>query len=182
MTVMESVLVHVFSALVIAVMLAICLRSRSRGTPASGRQVYRVHGAWFVFSALGGGLLVGVFALASTTALPEDRSTAVWCSVASAIFFIFFAIVMRSLRVTVDDRVVTTQNLFTERSVALRDVDRVGIVGLMVEVRLKEGPATRKRPRPLVFLAGFRGLNELIATIRARSGAPGIDAGGGLGG
>ena len=173
MTVIETILVPIFSALVIAVMLAICLRSRATAPDVSGRRQYRIHGAWFVFCALGGALVVGVFALASAMARPENRPTAAWCSVAAAIFFVFFALVLRSLRVTVDDRVVTTHNLFAERSVALSDVDQVTIVGLLVEVRLKADAATRKRPRPLVFLAGFRGLDELIATIRTRSSAPG---------
>jgi hypothetical protein len=173
MTVIETILVPVFSALVIAVMLAICLRSKASVHDVSGRRQYRIHGAWFVFCALGGALVVGVFALAGAMARPENRPTAVWCSVASTIFFVFFALVMRSLRVTVDDDAVTTHNLFAKRSVALRDVDHVNIVGLLVEVRLKADAAIGKCPRPLVFLAGFRGLDELIATIRARSSAPG---------
>ena len=173
MSLMENILVNVLAALAIAVMLGICLRSRPGAATGSGRQVYRIHGGWFVFSALGGALFVGIFALAGATGAPEGREGAVWLSVASVIAFLLFAQFLRTLSVTVDDETVTSHVLWIDQSVALRDIERVSIIGLVVELRLKAGAAAGQRPRALTFLAAFRGLNDLVATIRARAEAAG---------
>jgi hypothetical protein len=112
-------------------------------------------------------------------AQPEDRNSALWCSAGSAVFFVLFAVLMRSMRsmrVMVDDERVTVRNLVGERSVALREVESVAVVGMMVEVRRKQGPSEKKRKGPLLFLAAFRGLRELMATIRSRAGLPAASA------
>jgi hypothetical protein len=166
----EQMLTHILSAVVIAAMLALCMRSRPGGEAVMGRQTYRVHPGWFVFCALGGMFLVGIFAFASTTATAEDRPIASWCSALSATFFAFTALALRAASVTVDDDQVTSRTLFGERSVALGSVERVAVKGLAVELRLRVDPRTGKRPRALHFLAGFRGLGELLATIRSRAG------------
>jgi hypothetical protein len=171
-----QIFVPLLSALVIGGMLIICLRSGSSAAVPSGRREYRIHGAWFVFAAVGGAFLVGIFALASTMAQPEDRNSALWCSAGSAVFFVLFAVLMRSMRVMVDDERVTVRNLFGERSAALREVESVAVVGMMVEVRRKQGPSEKKRQGPLLFLAAFRGLRELMATIRSRAGLPAAPA------
>jgi hypothetical protein len=167
----QIVAVNVLSAAVILGMFALCMRSRPAGGAAAGPREYRVHGAWYVFSAVGGAFLVGIFAVASRLADPADKASAAWCSAASAAFFVLFTAFLRSLRVTLDGDRVTSRTFLGEKSVALRDVERVSVTGLVVEVRLRADPSTGKRPRPLTFLAGLRGLGELTETIRARSGA-----------
>jgi hypothetical protein len=170
MNVLEQSLTHLLSAAVIAGMLALCLRSRPASEAVAGRRVYRVHPGWFVFCALGGAFLVGIFAFAATTAVPEDRATAGWCSVVSAAFFVFAAFAFRTVSVTVDDDQVTARTLFGERTVALREVERVTVAGLVVELRMRVDPRLGKRPRPLTFVAALRGLGELVVTLRARAG------------
>jgi hypothetical protein len=77
---------------------------------------------------------------------------------------------MRSLSVAIDERSVTAGNLFGTKGVEFANIELVNLAGLVVEVRQKPDPATGKRRRPLIFLAGFRGIKELTATIRARAG------------
>ena len=136
---------------------------------AQGTRVYRIHKVWFVFSALGGLFLSGLFAFGSFVCVPDQRGLCIACSVIAALFFAFFAYTMSSLSVTVDDAVVTVGTLFGKRSIAFGNIDRVAVVGMLVEVRQKADPATGKRKRPLTFLAGFKDLQGIIATIRARS-------------
>lgn len=155
---------------IIGIITAICLRSPSRTVSIGGKQVYRIHGVWFVFSAVGGAFLAGLFALGATFS-PDQRAFCLGCAALSVVFFAFFAFVMRSLSVTLDEERVTAGTLFGSRSVELRNVDRVMFAGLVVEVRQREDPVTKKRGRPLTFLVGFRGVQDLVAAIRARSGA-----------
>jgi hypothetical protein len=150
---------------------ALCLREPPGGARAAeGTQAYRIHAAWFIFAALGGVFLSGLFAFASFVCPPDQRAFCLGCSVVAALGFAFFAVVMRSLRVTVDAEKVTSTHLFCTRSVALRDVERIGVAGFMVEVRPRPDPANGKRRTPLVFFAGFRDTSGLIATVRARAG------------
>jgi hypothetical protein len=172
MSMFEQTLTHLLSAVVIAGMLALCLRSRGQGEVATGRRIYRIHPGWFVFCGLGGAFLVGIFAFASTTAEPVDRPIAAWCSAISAIFFVITAIALRAVSVTIDNDQLTSRTLVGERSVALRDIDKVAVKGLAVQLRLRVDPRTQKRPRSLTFLAGFRGLGELLATLRHRASSP----------
>ena len=170
MSMLEQTVTHLLSAVVIAGMLALCLRSHGKSEAVPGRRIYRVHAGWFVFCALGGVFLVGLFAFASTTAMEADRPIAAWCSAISATFFVFTAVALRAASVTLDDTQLTSRTLIGERTIALRSVERVAVKGLVVELRLRVDPATGKRPRTLTFLAGFRGLGELLASIRARAG------------
>jgi hypothetical protein len=167
---LEQSLTHLFSAAIIAGMLALCLRSRGPGAAVTGRRTYHVHGGWYVFLALGGAFMVGIFAIAAATTVPEDRAMAGWCSVVAAVFFGLSGLLFRTIAVTIDDEQVTARTLFSERSVPLRELERVSVVGLVVDLRMREDARTGKRPRPLTFLAGLRGLGELVATLRQRAG------------
>jgi len=167
-----QIVVPILSLLIIGGMLYLCLHTGPGAVIASGRREYRIHGAWYIFAAVGGVIVVGVFAIASNFARPEDRNIAVGCSIGAAVFFVLFAWFLRSLRVIVDDTSVSSKTPFGTRSVPLSDVDRVAVIGMNVELRRKVDPATGKRGGPLVFLAGFRGLRELLATARARAGLP----------
>ncbi|MEO5959592.1 MAG: hypothetical protein ABIR80_10775, partial [Opitutaceae bacterium] len=66
----------------------------------------------------------------------------------------------------------TSRTLVGERTVSLGGIESVNVVGLVVEVKFRAEPATNRRPKSLNFLAGFRGLGELLATLRARAGLP----------
>jgi hypothetical protein len=157
-----------------AVLMAVtglCLRVPAGGARvATGVQVYRIHPAWFVFAALGGLFLAGIFAFASFTCPPDQRIFCLVCSLVAALFFTFFAIFMRSMRVTVDMETVTSGNLFFSRKVALPELEAAGVAGFMVEFRPRKDPVTGKRRMPLVVFAGFRDTTGLIATVRARAG------------
>lgn len=170
MSFLEQFLAHLLSALVIAVMLAVCLRSRAGGVGVTGRRVYRTHPAWFVFCGAGGLFLVVLFAYASQTALPADRPIAAGCSAGAALFFLFLAATLRAASVALDETTVTSRTLFGERSVELANIERVAVKGLAVELLLRKEPGTSRRPRPLLFMIAFRGLGELLATLRARAG------------
>jgi hypothetical protein len=169
----EQALTQVCSAAVIAVMLAICLRSRANVVEVvPGRRSYRIHAGWSVFCGVGGLFVVGVFAFASMTTIPENQKIAAWCSVLSAVLFVFVALVFRAASVTLDETTLTSRTLLSERTVSLRDIESVKVVGLVVEVKFRPDSATNRRPKPLSFLAGFRGLGELLANLRARAGLP----------
>ena len=156
---------------ILTVVTGLCLREPPGGARvAEGVQFYRIHTAWFIFAALGGLFLAGIFAFASFICSPDQRIFCLGCSMVATLFFAFFAVYMRSLRVTVDSERVTSDNLFFSRSVALRDVEAVGIAGFMVEIRPRKDPVTGKRRLPLVVFAGFRDTTGLIATVRARAG------------
>lgn len=170
MTITEHALTHACSGLVIAGMLGLSLRSPAAGVVASGRRVYRAHPAWYVFCAVGGALLVGILAYGSRTALPETKTIAAWGSAGSAILFTGAALTLRAAQVTLDERDLTSRTMFGERTVPLDQIETVAVNGLSVEVRLREDPATRRRPRLLAFFAGLRGLGDLVATIQAHRG------------
>lgn len=170
-----QIVVPIVSLLVIGGLLYLCLHTGPSAHVAEGRREYRIHGAWYIFAAVGGALLVAIFAVASNFARPEDRGVAIGCSIGSAVFFALFAWFLRSLRVIVDDTSVSSKTPFGTRSVPLNDLDRIAVIGLNVELRRKVDPITGKRGGPLVFLAAFRGLREILATIRARAGLPADD-------
>ena len=154
-------------------MLALCLRSKNNeAMVVPGRRTYRVHPGWFIFCGLGGLFLVGIFAYPTKPTIPENERIAAWCSVISAVVFVFAALVFRAATVTVDETTLTSRTLFNERTVALNTIEGVKVVGLVVEVKLRPDPTTNQRPGPLTFLAAFRGLGELLVTIRARAGLP----------
>jgi len=155
---------------IIGLILFVCLRSSPAG-PAAGPRTYRAHGAWYVFSAAAGAGLIGIFMVGYVVGEPDLRPGLIWCCVGTTIFFALFAGYLRSLRVMVDAERVRSRVLWINQSVELRNVDQVTHAGLVVEVRQKVDPATGKRGRALVFLAGLRGVRELIATIADRSGA-----------
>jgi hypothetical protein len=173
MNLTEHAIAHVCSGLVIAGLLGLCLRSPAASAVAADRRAYRAHPAWYVFCAAGGVLLVGIFAFASRTALPETKTIAAWGSAGTAIFFVGTVLILRAAQVTLDERDLTSRTMFGERTVALDQVETVAINGLSVEVRLREDPATRRRPRTVAFFAGLRGLGDLVATIQGRSRAGG---------
>ena len=154
---------------IIGVISGICMRSSARPANVGGKLVYRIHPVWFVFSALGGIFLTGIFVMGASFQ-PDLRTFCLGCAAASAAFFCLFALIMSSLSVTIDDKAVTGGNLFGTKSVEFANVELVNFAGLVVEVRQKPDPATGKRRRPLIFLAGFRGIKELTAMIRARAG------------
>lgn len=173
MSPLELALTQLCSAAVIGIMLAICLRSRNTGVAiVPGRHTYRIHPGWYVFCGLGGLFLVVIFAYASMTTIPENQQITAWFSVGSAVLFVFAALVFRAASVTLDDGMLTSHTLFGERTVPLNGIESVKVVGLVVEVKFRPDPATNKRPSALSFLAGFRGLGELLANVRARAGLP----------
>ncbi len=172
MNVIQHVLVHLLSGLVIAGMLGLCLRSPRPGVAVTGRRVYRAHPAWYVFCALGGGLLVAIFALATTTAAPADKITAAWCSAGAAALCVGAALILRLASVTIDEHQLTSRTLIGERTIALAQIESVAVLGLSVTVRLRADPATKQRPRALNFFAGLRGLGDLVATLRERIVTP----------
>jgi hypothetical protein len=173
MSALQLALTQACSAAVIAVMLALCLRSRNKeAVIVPGRQTYRVHPGWFIFCGAGGLFLVGIFAYASATTIPEDQKLAAGASVVSAVFFVFAALVFRAAAVTLDETTLTSRTLFGERTVSLGGIESVNVIGLVVEVKFRPDPATNRRPRALSFLAGFRGLGELLANLRSRAGLP----------
>jgi hypothetical protein len=154
---------------IIGTISGICMRSAARPASVGGKLVYKIHPVWFVFSALGGIFLSGIFVMGASFQ-PDLRTFCLGSAAVSAAFFCGFALLMRSLSVTIDETSVTGGNLFGRKSVEFRNVEKVTLAGFVVEVRQKPDPATGKRPRPLIFLAGFRGIKELMATIRTRSG------------
>lgn len=171
MSVLQQSVAVVIGFVILAAVTGLCLKAPPGGAkPAQGTQVYRIHPAWFVFGAVGGLFLAGIFAFGSTVCEPDQKTFCLGCSVFSALFFAFFMVVMRSLSVTVDAERVSSKTLFWTRSVELRNVERAGLGGFVVEVIQKPDPATGKRRLPLTFLAGFRDTAGLIATIQARSG------------
>lgn len=172
MSAIEQGLVIGLGMAILAVVTQLCLRAPPGGAvPAQGTRVYRIHGAWFIFSALAGLLLSGLFAFGRSVCEPDLRSFCVACAVLAPVFLALFALILRSFKVTVDETRVTSTTLFIDRSVEIRNVDRVAVAGLVVEVSQKVVPATGKRPRPLVFLAGFKDTAGLIATIQERARA-----------
>jgi hypothetical protein len=173
MSSLELALTHVCSGIIIAVMLALCLRSKNpEATLASGRRIYRIHPGWYWFCALGGAFLVGIFAFASTITIPENKKSAAIASVISAAFFVFFAAVLRAASVTIDETSVTARTLFGERTETIAQIESVKVVGLVVEIKFRADAASGRTPKALNFLAGLRGLGELLATLRARAGLP----------
>jgi hypothetical protein len=167
----EQIVTHSVSVAVLTVLITWCLRSRGGVATATGRKVYHVHRAWYVFCALGGLFLVAIFAYASFTTIPEDRGSALACSVISALFFSFTALVFRAASVTIDDEQMTSTTLFGSQTVRFKDIEKVTLAGLVVEVRLRPVPGIKKARR-LTFLAAFSGLGQLIATVRERAGLP----------
>lgn len=161
------------AAAVIAGMLALCLRSKANVVEVvPGRRTYRIHAGWYVFCGVGGLFLVGLFAYASLHTIPENQKIAAWSSVASAVLFVFAAMVFRAAAVTLDETTLSSRTLFAERTVPLNGIESVNVVGLVVEVKFRPDATTNQRPKALNFLAGFRGLGELLANVRARAGLP----------
>ena len=171
MSPVELILTQVCSAAVLGVMLLLCLRSRDPGPAAgSGPHTYRVHPGWFVFCGVGGLFLVGIFAFASSVTIPENKPSAAMASVLSALFFVFAAWVFRGTSVTLDESTLTAHTRFGRRTVEVKTIESIKIVGLVVEVRFRPDSTTNVRPKPLTFLAGLRGLGGLLANVRMRAG------------
>ena len=164
-----QVAIAVLSFLLLGGLLAVS-RGSSGSMAADARlRVYRVHPVWYVFCALGGAFLVGLLIFIAVTADAGNRAGPAWFAGGAAVFFIFFAYMMRSISATIGDGRLTVRTLGRIHTVALRDVDQVKTTGLAVEVSLK-APAQGKRPTPIVFLAVLRGLGDLLAEIRAGAG------------
>jgi hypothetical protein len=154
------------------VLVGICLRRRpgAKSSSSDAPRTFVAHRAWYVFTALGGLFLVGIFAYAALT----DDDARIVMTIASAVAALLFAALAVGLArsfVVVDGTRLVYRSFLTTREVDLALADSVTVEGFVVAVRFRPSPPGARPAKPLLMAAVFGDLSDLIDLIARRAEA-----------